>query len=146
MPVGKRARKRSDRNAFRRLPCQTQKPSVLPALLQKLVGELFIFCRKFGGKFCGRFLNHQIKAQKIRENFGAFFVRKLISKISFRANFALQTCHFDPPWGLLATTVRGSRITTADFKGSYSHNVLSRMVASSQGLWKKRERSSQKCS
>ena len=44
---------------------------VLPALLQKLVGEFFLFRReiscKFGGSFAGFFSTHKIKAEKIGE-------------------------------------------------------------------------------
>ena len=63
---------------------------VLPALLQKLVSEVFLlFCREFGGNFAGFF----IKAQKVRGNLGAFFVRKFVAQNkSFVPKFVLQTC------------------------------------------------------
>ena len=75
---------------------------VVPALLQKLVGEFFLIFRrkfgkvsgKFGGNFPGFFLTHRTKAQNFRGNFWSIFRKKIrSSKKIFRAKFTLQTCH-----------------------------------------------------
>ena len=58
----------------------------LPALLQKLVGDLFVsfwfFAGKSGGNLAGSFWTHKMKAQqkKIGEHFGAFFVRTVVTQ------------------------------------------------------------------
>ena len=76
--------------------------SLLPAILQKLVGEFFWFFAgkfgkfsgKFGGNFPGFFLTHRTKAQKFRGKFRSIFRKKIrSSKNIFRAKFTLQTCH-----------------------------------------------------
>ena len=83
---------------MRRENCQDMSKNILPALLQKLVGDfLKYFAGKFGGKFGGNFagffLTHRRKAQIFRGHFGAFLVRKLVAqKKSFRAKFTLQMC------------------------------------------------------
>ena len=57
---------------------------LLPALLQKLIGEFFLFFAgkfggKFGGNFAGFFLTHRIKAQTFRGNFRSIFRKKIRS-------------------------------------------------------------------
>ena len=80
-----------------KLKCQhaEQTHFVLPALLQKLVGDFFLFFAgkfgkfsgKFGGNFLGFFLTHRTKAQKIRGNFRSIFRKKIrSSKKSFVQN------------------------------------------------------------
>ena len=80
---------------------------ILPALLQKLFGEFFDFCREIWWeiwrKFCGGiFLTN--RAQKNRGQFRSIFRKKIRSStIIFRAKFTLQTCHlnhmcFFPIW------------------------------------------------
>ena len=66
---------------------------VLPALLQKLVGEFFFDFGEgnLGGKFFGP---TKIRAQKFRGKFRSVSREKFhSSKRIFRANFGLQTCH-----------------------------------------------------
>ena len=62
---------------------------ILPALLQKLVGEFFFdfsqgnlenLVGNLEGIFRGFFLTHRTKAQNFRENSGAFFVRKFVAR------------------------------------------------------------------
>ena len=87
-----------------KMPCSQ---TLLPALLQKLVGEFFKFFAgkfgkfsgKFGGNFAGFFLTHRTKAQKFRGKFRSIFRNKIrSSKNIFRAKFTLQTCHLNKPW------------------------------------------------
>ena len=71
--------------------------SVLPALLQKLVGEFFIlggnFAGNVGGNLAGIFYQ-QNKGSKNRGKIRSIFREKICaSKKLFRANFVLQTCH-----------------------------------------------------
>ena len=76
---------------------------VLPALLQKLVGEFFFdfsqgnlenLVGNLEGIFRGFFLTHRTKAQKFRGKFRSIFRKKIRgSKKIFRAKFTLQTCH-----------------------------------------------------
>ena len=76
---------------------------VLPALLQKLVGDLcFDFSQgnlenlvgKLEGIFRGFFLTHRTKAQNFRGKFRSIFRKKIRgSKNIFHAKFTLQTCH-----------------------------------------------------
>ena len=78
---------------------------VLPALLQKLVGEFFFdfsqgnlenLVGNLEGIFRGFFLAHRTKAQKFRGKFRSIFRKKIRgSKKIFRANFTLQTCHLN---------------------------------------------------
>ena len=80
------------------LPRKFRKKSekVLPALLQKLVGELFFFDFSQGNlenlvgiwrEFCGIFLTHREKAQKFRGKFRSVFRNKIrSSKKSFVQN------------------------------------------------------------
>ena len=78
---------------------------LLPALLQKLVGEFFLIFRreifgkfsgKFGGNFAGFFLTHRTEAQKFRGKLRSIFRNKIrSSKKIFRAKFTLQTCHLN---------------------------------------------------
>ena len=62
-------------------------PNLLPALLQKLVGDFFVFgecCGKFGGKFAGLFQTPLKNAQKNgRKVFGAFFVRTFVPRTTY---------------------------------------------------------------
>ena len=73
-------------------PCEALQLSIiLPALLQKLVGEFFcVFAKKFvkfGGKFVGNLLTHRIKAQKYRGKFWGIFRKRIrSSKKSFVQN------------------------------------------------------------
>ena len=63
---------------------------VLPALLQKLVGDFFggffagkfgKFSGTFGGNFPGFFLTHRTqRLNNFGKNFGAFFVRKFVAR------------------------------------------------------------------
>ena len=76
---------------------------VLPALLQKLVGEFFFdfsqgnlenLAGNLEGIFRGFFLTHRTKAQKFRGKFRGIFRKKIRgSEKIFRAKFTLQTCH-----------------------------------------------------
>ena len=64
---------------------------LLTALLQKLVGDFFFFAGKFCGKIYGNFAGflrtHEVKAQKLGENIGAFFERNFVAQTKiFRAN------------------------------------------------------------
>ena len=77
---------------------------VLPALLQKLVGEFFWFFAgkfgkfngKFGGNFPGIFSDPQNKGSKFSGKFRSIFRKKIRgSKKIFRAKFTLQTCHLN---------------------------------------------------
>ena len=74
---------------------------LLPALLQKLVGEFFGFFgreiwREIWWEFCGIFRTHNMKAQESRGQFQSIFCEKIrASKTIFRANFVLQTCRPD---------------------------------------------------
>ena len=53
---------------------------VLPAVLQKLVGELFrFFAGKFGGQFGGICVTHRIKADIYRGQFRSIFRKKIRS-------------------------------------------------------------------
>ena len=75
--------------------------AAIPALLQKLVGELFLIFAgksggKFGGNFVGFFLSHRTEAQKFRGKYRSSFRKKIRSSIKiFRAKFTLQTCHLN---------------------------------------------------
>ena len=78
--------------------------SLLPALLQKLVGDFFFlslggkFCGKFGGNFAGIFRTHKKKAPKYRGKFRSISGEKIrASKKIFRANLILQTRHPNNP-------------------------------------------------
>ena len=76
---------------------------ILPALLQKLVGEFFFYFSlgnlenlvgNLEGILRGFFLTHRTKAQKFRGKFRSIFRKKIRgSKKIFRAKFTLQTCH-----------------------------------------------------
>ena len=68
---------------------------VLPALLQKLVGDFFgLSVGKIGGKLGGLFSDLQKTAQKYRGKIWSLFrAEVLVLKKSFHANFVLQTCH-----------------------------------------------------
>ena len=80
---------------------RARSPKLLPALLQKLVGEFFFdfsqgnlenLVGNLEGIFRGFFLTHRIKAQKFR----SIFREKIrSSKKIFRAKFTLQTCHLN---------------------------------------------------
>ena len=82
---------------------------VLPALLQKLVGEFFFdfshgnlenLVGNLEGIFQGFFLTHRTKAQKFRGKFRSIFRKKIRgSKKIFRAKFTLQTCHLNTSAG-----------------------------------------------
>ena len=78
--------------------------NVLPALLQKLVGDFFDFSQgnlenlvgNLEGIFRGFFLTHRTKLQKFRGKFRSIFRNKIrSSKKIFRAKFTLQTCHLN---------------------------------------------------
>ena len=68
---------------------------VLLALLQKLVGDFFLFLgRKFCEKFGGISRTRKIKAQKLWGKFRSIFREKSRgSKKIFSASFVLQKCH-----------------------------------------------------
>ena len=95
---------------------------VLPALLQKLVGEFFILGREFWREFfAGFFWDPQIKAQKIGENFGAFFARnfaprnKSLVPTSFCRRATLNNC---------LTTMRPELITQITLAGGRLQNLV----------------------
>ena len=52
---------------------------LLPALLQKLIGDCF-FAGKFGGKCLGFVRNHKVKAQSFRANFLSIFHKNLVTR------------------------------------------------------------------
>ena len=92
---------------------------VLPALLQKLVGEFFFdfsqgnlenLVGNLEGIFWGFFLTHRTKAQTFRGKFRSIFRKKIRgSKNIFRAKFTLQTCHLNVLGGLIWRRLRVSR-------------------------------------
>ena len=83
----------------------TSRFTLLPALLQKLVGEFFFdfsqgnlenLVGNLEGIFRGIFLIHRTKAQNFRGKFRSIFRKKIRgSKKIFRAKFTLQTCHLN---------------------------------------------------
>ena len=52
--------------------------------------------RELGWEFCGSFWTHKVKAQRFRQNLGAFFIRNLVAQTkSFVPTFDLQMCHLN---------------------------------------------------
>ena len=72
---------------------------VLPALLQKFVGDFFLFAGNLCGKFGGNFVEICLPTKerlKISGKFRSILRKKIRSSIKiFRAKFALQTCHLN---------------------------------------------------